>query len=98
MSSIFSNSKVETAGDPRIDQVYNISNKENIIEGVDSFIDNKKVIIGGSTYNKENQFIKRYINDKEIKVLIAPIFFARGDKLLQRFKISFLYGIVIFKP
>lgn len=72
VSSIISNNKVETTGDPRIDQVYNASKKWSKIEELDKFIDNNKVIIGGSTYNKENLFIKRYIDNKNIKVIIAP--------------------------
>ena len=72
ISTIIPKEMIEVVGDPRVDRVYNMNKNVNKIEEIKEFVAGKKVIIGGSTYNKENQFISKYIKDKDIKSIIAP--------------------------
>ena len=65
---------VIVAGDTRFDRVFNIS--KNFVEypGIDLFSKDKKVIIAGSTWEKDEQILIQYINQsgQETRFILVP--------------------------
>ncbi len=67
-------SNVSTAGDTRFDRVVEISKSAEIIDIIGIFKAGKKILIGGSTWEKDEDLLIKYFNDTtfDIKMIIAP--------------------------
>jgi len=72
-------SQVKLAGDTRIDRVFSLAKRNEEIEGIESFITDHKVIIGGSSWETEEkllaQFFYSYSQSEKpvkIKIILAP--------------------------
>ncbi|MCO6498822.1 MAG: 3-deoxy-D-manno-octulosonic acid transferase [Vicingus serpentipes] len=65
---------VSTAGDTRIDRVYENSTQPTSIPLIKTFKGNKKIIIVGSSWQKEEEIIAEFIHSskKDYKFIIAP--------------------------
>jgi len=66
---------VTISGDTRFDRVVDIAAQTKDIPLVSLFKQNKKILIGGSTWNKDNELIVDLINSeslKDTKFIIAP--------------------------
>ena len=65
---------VTISGDTRFDRVFSIAMQSKSIELVNYFKQNKITIIAGSTHEKDEEFLIRYINysSNNIKFIIAP--------------------------
>lgn len=69
----FTNSTV--AGDTRFDRVIEIAEKWEPIPGIDKFIDNKKIIVAGSTWKEDEAVLHKafaLLPNDPIKLIIAP--------------------------
>ncbi|MCT4616010.1 MAG: 3-deoxy-D-manno-octulosonic acid transferase [Marinifilaceae bacterium] len=66
---------VSITGDTRFDRVYKISQESAEIEIISSFKSDKRIILAGSTWPKDEDFLVEYINKckrNDIKYIIAP--------------------------
>jgi 3-deoxy-D-manno-octulosonic-acid transferase len=65
---------VEVAGDTRFDRVFNLSHRTVDYPWLESFTGGKKVIIAGSTWERDEQLLISYINnsDHNIRFILAP--------------------------
>ena len=66
---------VEVGGDTRFDRVYSIAKSAKEIDLVEQFARNQFVVIGGSTWEKDEEIIAKYANsnnNKGVKWIIAP--------------------------
>ncbi|MFW5820610.1 MAG: 3-deoxy-D-manno-octulosonic acid transferase, partial [Bacteroidota bacterium] len=65
---------VSITGDTRFDRVYEISRVSKEYPGVELFKQNKKILIAGSTWEKDEDLLIRYINhsDEGLKFILAP--------------------------
>ncbi|MBI9068045.1 MAG: 3-deoxy-D-manno-octulosonic acid transferase [Salinivirgaceae bacterium] len=64
---------VVIAGDTRFDRVFDISQQKKDLPLIEKFAQNSKVIVAGSTWEKDEELISDYIEaHKEIKWIIAP--------------------------
>lgn len=65
---------VSITGDTRFDRVFEISRLSKEYPGVELFKQNKKVLIAGSTWDKDEEILIRYINnsDDSLKFILAP--------------------------
>ncbi len=65
---------VEVTGDTRFDRVYAISQRSVEYPWLKPFAEGKKVIIAGSTWEKDEQLLIEYINQSgpEIRFILAP--------------------------
>lgn len=62
-------------GDTRIDRVIDIADKANRIIEIEQFKQNKKIIIAGSTWEKDEDLLLKYLQEhsfKDFKLIIAP--------------------------
>ena len=69
----FVNSSV--CGDTRFDRVYEITKQNNHLQFIEDFIQNKYVLIAGSTWPKDEELLVNYINNyasDDEKFIIAP--------------------------
>lgn len=69
----FVNSTV--CGDTRFDRVYEITKQNNHLQFIEDFIQNKYVLIAGSTWPKDEELLVNYINNyasDDEKFIIAP--------------------------
>ena len=65
--------EVLISGDTRFDSVLNIINNRLVINDIDLFYKNNKLIIAGSTWTKDDTILKELVNDhKELSFVIAP--------------------------
>lgn len=62
------------AGDTRFDRVVEIAQLSKSIEEIDKFKSGKKILIGGSTWERDEELLIQYFNttDKDFKLIIAP--------------------------
>lgn len=63
------------SGDTRFDRVIEIAEKFELIHFIEKFIDNKKVIVAGSTWKQDEELLKNcldFFQLNEIKLIIAP--------------------------
>lgn len=63
------------SGDTRFDRVFEITNQDNHMQFIEDFIQNKNVLIAGSTWPKDEELLVDYINiDASVdeKFIIAP--------------------------
>jgi len=65
---------VSVAGDTRFDRVVDIAKKSTPIQKIESFKNNKLILIGGSTWEKDEELLIQYFNttNHDIKLIIAP--------------------------
>jgi 3-deoxy-D-manno-octulosonic-acid transferase len=65
---------VEVTGDTRFDRVYNLSHRTVDYPWLEPFVGGKKVIVAGSTWDKDDQLLINYINHSgpEIRFILAP--------------------------
>jgi len=65
---------VEVTGDTRFDRVYNLSHRTVDYPWLEPFVGGKKVIVAGSTWEKDEQMLISYINnsDADIRFILAP--------------------------
>lgn len=76
------------AGDTRFDRVAHIVENVKAIDLVESFIDNKKTIVVGSSWKSEEALIKQYIRiNTEVKVILVPHEIENGnvENVLKQF-------------
>lgn len=68
----FNNIKI--SGDTRFDRVVSILERDNSLNFIDQFKDNKTTIVIGSSWPKDESLLVNYINNssEEIKFIIAP--------------------------
>ncbi len=72
--SVIGIKNVEVTGDTRFDRVYNLSHRTVDYPWLEPFVGGKKVIVAGSTWEKDEQFLINYINHSspEIRFILAP--------------------------
>ncbi|MGC9341376.1 MAG: 3-deoxy-D-manno-octulosonic acid transferase [Bacteroidales bacterium] len=65
---------VTISGDTRFDRVFEISTKSRDYPGVELFKNNKKILIAGSTWEKDEELLVRFINENnhDYKFILAP--------------------------
>lgn len=65
---------VEVTGDTRFDRVYNLSHRTVDYPWLEPFVGGKKVIVAGSTWERDEQMLISYINnsDPNIRFILAP--------------------------
>ncbi len=66
---------VTVTGDTRIDRVYQIANGTEGDEKVEAFLsgNNEKVIVAGSTWEKDEELLAKYLKENtDVKLIIAP--------------------------
>jgi len=73
LESIRINSNVFISGDPRFDRVIEIANNSLIINNIDLFIKNKKIIVAGSTWTEDDKVLSELAKlETEYNYIIAP--------------------------
>lgn len=67
-------SNVTVSGDTRFDRVAAILDKDNSVDFIEKFANNKLVIVAGSTWPKDEEILANYINNSshDVKFIIAP--------------------------
>lgn len=72
---------VTSSGDTRFDRVIEIARQSKKIEAVEKFKNNDIIIIGGSTWPKDEELLTRFINDTShnVKYIIAPHIISEGN-------------------
>ena len=68
-------SNVSIGGDTRFDRVYKITNQDNHLDFIDKFVQNKYILVAGSTWPKDEELLVNYINniaEDDEKFIIAP--------------------------
>jgi 3-deoxy-D-manno-octulosonic-acid transferase len=65
---------VKTSGDTRFDRVATILERDNSLDFIEQFKDNKTTIVIGSSWPKDEELLINYINqaDENLKFIIAP--------------------------
>ena len=65
---------VKVSGDTRFDRVISILERENTLDFIEEFIDNKTTIVIGSSWPKDEALLINYINNssENVKFIIAP--------------------------
>jgi 3-deoxy-D-manno-octulosonic-acid transferase len=65
---------VKISGDTRFDRVVSILERDNLLDFIEQFKDNKTTIVIGSSWPKDENLLVNYINNAsdEIKFIIAP--------------------------
>ena len=89
------------SGDTRFDRVLDITNKSLNISDIENFINNRKVIVAGSTWTDDDKIIKDISNnDEEYVYIIAPhdIGANRLQECLQFYQSSQLYSTWLTNP
>ncbi|MCF6296866.1 MAG: 3-deoxy-D-manno-octulosonic acid transferase [Flavobacteriaceae bacterium] len=69
----FTNSTI--CGDTRFDRVYEITKQDNYLQFIEDFIQNKYILVAGSTWSKDEELLVNYINNyasNDEKFIIAP--------------------------
>ena len=65
---------VKVSGDTRFDRVVSILERDNTLDFIEQFINNKTTIVIGSSWPKDEELIVNYINQSsdDVKFIIAP--------------------------
>jgi 3-deoxy-D-manno-octulosonic-acid transferase len=65
---------VKISGDTRFDRVVSILERDNILDFIETFKDNKTTIVIGSSWPKDEELLVNYINQSsdDVKFIIAP--------------------------
>lgn len=71
--------RVSLAGDTRVDRVYELASNRESVEGIEAFVEASTVLIAGSTWEPEEKFLGRYVQEQislfeqqDAKIIIAP--------------------------
>ena len=82
-----------TAGDTRFDRVKKLRERNNVVEFITEFKQDKKTIIFGSSWESEERIAEIVASKKpEIKLIIAPHDLKRVENLKQIFPNAVLYS------
>lgn len=89
--------QVTVAGDTRIDRVYQISQHVKPIPKIAKFCQNKKIFIAGSSWEKDEIIIARFIKEEDIedwKFIFAPHDISKNNvkRLASYFEDAILYS------
>ncbi len=66
---------VTVSGDTRFDRVYEITKQDNSLNFITDFVQNKHILVAGSTWKKDEEILINYINNHATaneKFIIAP--------------------------
>lgn len=63
---------VQISGDTRIDRVNEVSERNESIPGLDEFTQDSFVLIGGSTWEPEEEMMSEFSSNNNIKLILAP--------------------------
>lgn len=86
-------SQSSVTGDTRFDRVKDLRNRNNEVEFISDFKENKKTIIFGSSWQAEEKIAKLITDDnKELKIIIAPHDLKRVYHLKNLFPHALLYS------
>ena len=90
-------SNVSIAGDTRFDRVVEIADQFEPIPVIESYCNNYKVMIAGSTWPDDEKMLQslfQYINDDSVKLIIAPHEIGKNhiDDIQKLFPFSILYS------
>lgn len=70
---VMPNSKIEVSGDSRLERVLAVANENYELDGIEDFRSNTKVLIIGSSYEKEEQIaFEFFTQNADWKLIIAP--------------------------
>ncbi len=86
---------VTVSGDTRFDRVYKITKQENTLNFIQKFIQNKHILVAGSTWKKDEELLIDYINNyasADEKFIIAP----HNIKDIDLLKHSFTKKVTLF--
>lgn len=65
--------KITVAGDPRFDRVLEIAEKAEPIKTVQKFLSGKPLIVAGSTWPHDEQFLTRFAENRpDVQIIFAP--------------------------
>jgi len=79
---------VTTSGDTRFDRVFEITKQDNSLDFIADFVQNKHVLVAGSTWKQDEELLIDYINNhcsEEEKFIIAPHNIKHIDELKNQF-------------
>lgn len=66
-------SKISVAGDTRFDRVYDLCQQAKELPLIESFVQDKQVIVAGSTWPKDEEMLVRYLNlHPDVKLILVP--------------------------
>ena len=87
---------VEITGDTRFDRVVSILERDNTIDFIEQFKNNKTTIVIGSSWPKDEELLINYINQSrdDLKFIIAPHIIKQEQ--IQKLKKSILKSTVLF--
>ncbi len=87
---------IEVAGDTRFDRVYTIARQTKSFKEIEEFCNGKKIIIGGSTWQPDEELLIRFVKETQhdVKLIIAPHEIHQSN--IKRIEQSFESGCVRF--
>jgi 3-deoxy-D-manno-octulosonic-acid transferase len=88
---------VTISGDTRFDRVYEITKHDNYLQFVQDFVQNKYILVAGSTWPKDEELLVNYINNyasDDEKFIIAP--HNVNEKTIQDLQQSILKKSILF--
>lgn len=86
-------SKSSTAGDTRFDRVKKLRERDNFVEFIDDFKQNKKTIVFGSSWESEERLAEIVASkNRDLKLIIAPHDLKRVENLKKIFPNAILYS------
>ena len=87
--------QVTVSGDTRFDRVFEITQQDNTLDFIGDFVQNKYILVAGSTWEKDEGLLIEYINHhatSEEKFIIAP----HNIKDIQHLKQAFNKEVTLF--
>ena len=86
-------SNSSTAGDTRFDRVKKLRERDNFVEYIDEFKQNKKTIVFGSSWESEERLAEIVASkNRDLKIIIAPHDLKRVANLKEIFPNAMLYS------
>ena len=86
-------SKSSTAGDTRFDRVKKLRERDNFVEFINDFKQNKKTIVFGSSWESEERLAEIVASkNRDLKLIIAPHDLKRVENLKKIFPNALLYS------
>lgn len=73
------------SGDTRFDRVKSFRKRDNTIQYILDFKQNKKLIVFGSAWEGEEEALHHLAEEKNIKIIVAPHDLSRIDALLKKY-------------
>ncbi|WP_419869712.1 3-deoxy-D-manno-octulosonic acid transferase [Chryseobacterium sp. CT-SW4] len=81
------------AGDTRFDRVRQLRLRDNKVKGIEEFINSKKVIVFGSSWEAEEKILSNVFKENpDLKLIIAPHDLKRVQGIRQHFPDAVLYS------